>query len=211
MTLIVQGAILQGVLSAEPSFTIWSRLEPLPTNADLRPGLQARIADPLWLLGRQWQFGELQAEDAGSPIEVRVAGQAVALGRYAPGVLSTQSESRAQDCAASPLPLEVLVEREPVRATHARLAVEAGLQFLRYLVDEGATQHRARFLTSPAYALDETTVADPSANPDGAAWATLLSGRATLDGRKLAAAFRPLADENYVLAALPAELVIPAR
>jgi hypothetical protein len=211
MTLIVQGAILQGVFSAEPSFTIWSRLEPLPTNADLRPGLQARIADPLWLLGRQWQFGELQAEDAGSPIEVRVAGQAVALGRYAPGVLSTQSESRAQDCAASPLPLEVLVEREPVRATHARLAVEAGLQFLRYLVDEGVTQHRARFLTSPAYALDEIAVANPSANPDGDAWATLLSGRATLDGRKLAAAFRPLADENYVLAALPAEPVIPAR
>jgi hypothetical protein len=83
MTVVVQGAILPVVLSPHPSLTVWSRLEPLPTSADLRPGLQARIADPLWLLGRQWQFGELQAENGGSPVETRVRGEAVSLARFA--------------------------------------------------------------------------------------------------------------------------------
>lgn len=211
MPVIVQGAILPAVFSPDASLTVWSRLEPLPTNADLRPGLQARIADPLWLLGRQWQFGELQGEDAGSPIEVRVAGQAVPLARYLPGALSADAAARARDFAASPLPLEVLVEREPARANHARLAIEAGIQFLRYLTLEGvAPPQRSRFLTSPAYALNGITAPDSATHPEGAAWAALLAGRATLDGRKLAAAFRPLADENYVLSSLPPEPGIPA-
>ena len=30
--------------------------------------LAMRIADPLWMLGRQWQFGEFKGEDNGSPI-----------------------------------------------------------------------------------------------------------------------------------------------
>ena len=34
--------------------------------------LPARIADPLWMLARQWQSGEFQAEDAGTPLQVKV-------------------------------------------------------------------------------------------------------------------------------------------
>jgi hypothetical protein len=207
MTVIVQGAILPGVLSVEPSLTVWSRLEPLPTNADLRPGLQARIADPLWLLGRQWQFGELQAEDGGSPIETRVRGEAIRLGRVVPGPLDAEAATRARDYAATPLPLEVLVEREPVRATHARLAAEAGIQFLRCLSDEGAATQRVRFQAAARYALDQVVV-DRASSPDATAWAGLFSGRA-IDGRKLAAAFRPLANASYVLSSLPSDPVIP--
>ena len=210
MPLIVHGAILPAAFSPDASLTVWSRLEVLPTSADLRPGLQARIADPLWLLGRQWQSGELQAEDAGSPIEVRVAGQAIPLERFLPGGLTADAAARARDYAASPLPLEVLVEREPARANHARLALEAGLQFLRCLTEEGAARQRTRFLSSAAYALDDVAAPDPAADPQGAAWAVLLADRATLDGRKLAAAFRPLVDENYVLSSLPPEPRIPA-
>ena len=208
MPVIVQGAILPGVLSPEPSLTVWSRLEPLPTDADLRPGLQARIADPLWLLGRQWQFGELQAEDGGSPIETRVRGSATALARVAPGALDAQAASRAGDYAATPLPLEVLVEREAVRATHARLAAEAGMQFLRYLTDEGAAAQRPLFQTAAGYALDPVVV-DQASSPDATAWAALFAGRA-IDGRKLAAAFRPLADAQYVLSSLPPDPAIPS-
>ena len=56
------------VVRPDPSHTTWSRLEPLATNDDVTESLQARIADPLWMLARQWQFNELQGEDAGSPI-----------------------------------------------------------------------------------------------------------------------------------------------
>ena len=57
----------------DPSATTWSRLEPLPTSDDVSVGLQARIADPLWMLARQWQFNEFQGEDAGSPISADAA------------------------------------------------------------------------------------------------------------------------------------------
>ena len=51
------------------SITTWQRLEPIPRSNDLRLGLRAEIADPLWLLARQRQFGELRGEDAGSPVQ----------------------------------------------------------------------------------------------------------------------------------------------
>ena len=37
----------------------WERLEPSARDPELTPGLEARVHDPLWLLGRQWQLGEL--------------------------------------------------------------------------------------------------------------------------------------------------------
>ncbi|HEU0029481.1 MAG TPA: hypothetical protein VFQ53_02525 [Kofleriaceae bacterium] len=49
-----------------PSITYWNRLEPRPRDPDIRESLAARVRDPLWFLTRQWQLGELRAEDAGS-------------------------------------------------------------------------------------------------------------------------------------------------
>ena len=53
------------------SITSWMRLQPLSRNAEMKTSLQARIYDPLWLLARQWQLGEFQGEDNGSPIMAR--------------------------------------------------------------------------------------------------------------------------------------------
>jgi hypothetical protein len=50
-----------------PSITYWNRLEPRPTAPSIAETLSARLRDPLWLLSRQWQFGEFHGEDAGSP------------------------------------------------------------------------------------------------------------------------------------------------
>ena len=46
----------------------WTRLEPGIRTPDLQAGIEARTHDPLWMLARQWQFGEFRAEDAGTPI-----------------------------------------------------------------------------------------------------------------------------------------------
>ena len=59
-------------LAALPSAVTWSRLEPLALTSDLTAGLQALLGDPLWLIGRQWQFGELRGEDAGTPVSANV-------------------------------------------------------------------------------------------------------------------------------------------
>ncbi len=90
------------------------RLEADVRDDDLRRGLQARIADPLWLLGRQWQVGEFRGEDAGSPIRAALRLQ------IAPTIVEN----------AAGVPAEVAVEREPVAAGPGRLglAVDLGLR-----------------------------------------------------------------------------------
>ena len=70
-----------------PSITSWTRLEPRTRGAEMRAGLQARVHDPLWLLARQWQLGEFEGEDAGSPVEAHVAAECSPLTRYHPGPL----------------------------------------------------------------------------------------------------------------------------
>jgi hypothetical protein len=53
-----------------PDFIPQFRLENRSRDPDNKTGLEMRIADPLWMLGRQWQFGEFRGEDNGSPISV---------------------------------------------------------------------------------------------------------------------------------------------
>jgi hypothetical protein len=48
------------------------RLEPRPGPKPLERGFAAELADPLWLLGRQWQLGEHRGENAASPIALEL-------------------------------------------------------------------------------------------------------------------------------------------
>jgi hypothetical protein len=59
-------------LACEP-LRVWSRLEGRARQADFSRNLAAEIYDPLWMLARQWQFGEFKGEDTGSPITAKLA------------------------------------------------------------------------------------------------------------------------------------------
>ncbi|MGH9175428.1 MAG: hypothetical protein ACRD1H_13775, partial [Vicinamibacterales bacterium] len=48
----------------EPSITAYNRLEARARTEDFERSLRAEVRDPLWMLTRQWQMGELEAEDA---------------------------------------------------------------------------------------------------------------------------------------------------
>lgn len=52
------------------NFMTYTRLEPSPQESDLAAGFQAALHDPVWFLGRQWQMGEQQGENASSPVWV---------------------------------------------------------------------------------------------------------------------------------------------
>jgi hypothetical protein len=115
-----------------PSITTWIRLEPGARSEDESIGLEARIYDPLWLVGRQWQLGEFQGSDGGSPVVARLRAESALLTRYKPGLPQASAESRAYNGKTQPL--ETLVEREPARQPERLLlAVDAGLHFLRLL------------------------------------------------------------------------------
>jgi len=191
-----------------PTIITYQRLEPLPRSEDLSVALQAQIADPLWLLGRQWQFTEFLGEDAGSPISVKLQGESAPLSRYRPGQTpkSGNASQGAVDYQHLEAPLEVMVERESSRLTHPRLAAEAGEHLLRLLAAEGANGARAA-LREAGFGLEIADEAFPPGNPrltdpKGKAWQTLFAGRA-IDGRKIADALRPHANADGTLSGLP--------
>src|SRR4051794_8015223 len=132
-----------------PSVTTWTRLEPNPRAAAMAETLKARIYDPLWMLARQWQLGEFQGEDNGSPVTVSLQGEASQLTRFAPGSLANAPIPGDRFDPAT-IPLETLVERERVRPRpnvieKLHFAAEAGQQFLRMLAREsfGTLYHTA--------------------------------------------------------------------
>jgi hypothetical protein len=91
------------------SITTWNRLECDTVFDDpargVGLGLAAVVFDPLWLLARQIQMGELAGEDGGSLIHAEVTSAANPLES-----LTLAGQTRSFDQVA---PLEPVVEREP--------------------------------------------------------------------------------------------------
>jgi len=113
------------------SITTWTRLEPRSRRDSLERGLQAAVHDPLWLLARQWQLGEFNGEDAGSPVVARLQIESASVTKVAIG-----PEGRSRDFHGEAAPLDVVVEAEAVRGSDGgtlRERVEAGLDLLRRL------------------------------------------------------------------------------
>lgn len=123
------------------SYPIWIRLHPVSVDDTLVTSVQARLHDPLWLLGRQWQMGELRHDAGATPVEVRVEGTAAPLSRLRAGTrLDGDAPVVALDQTGAPL--EALVEREPVAEEGLdglRLRAEAGLHLQRLLRAAGLT------------------------------------------------------------------------
>jgi hypothetical protein len=68
-----------------PTVTVWNRLEGRPRSADFSRSLRAEVRDPLWMLSRQWQLGEFEADDAGSPVSTRLQLATTRVTSYQPG------------------------------------------------------------------------------------------------------------------------------
>lgn len=161
------------------------RIEPTTTNSDLQDGLQARIHDPLWMLARQWQFGEFEGEDVGSTVSAQVLADTTLLTRYRPGASSGSQPTSAY--AASKLPLETLVEGESVVAEgehNWRRSVETGQQLLRLLHTSGAGQSRAIWLSSGYLLAKPSDEQRRRLDRDSLQFLQVVGGR-TLDGIRL--------------------------
>jgi Bacterial Ig domain len=113
--------------------TSWTRLEPVPRDPTLMEGLQARVADPLWLLARQAAFGEFTGQDAASPVSVRLRARSSSLTRMRPARATGPGTLLPHDGG----PLEVLTEAEPEPGLHTAprplFAAQAGLHYFRLL------------------------------------------------------------------------------
>ena len=114
------------------------RLEPDSITGDPAPGSEARIADPAWMLGRQWQFGELIGEDAGTAVAVTVTSRALPVTAWAPLGAGDLADAQWRPWRGGAV-LEELVQHVPELGIGAglRQRAEAGLQLVELLEDAG--------------------------------------------------------------------------
>ncbi len=179
------------------SITSWMRLQPLSRNAEMKHSLQARIHDPLWLLARQWQLGEFQGEDNGSPIMARWRADAAKLSRYFSGAINANTIANVPRYDPS-MPLETLVERETIlpandQTAKLRFAAESGQQFLRMLdqmreAEAISRDYRDAFVRK--YPMSRLTPEQRATlDSDSLAFIDLMAARVP-DGRLLHTAFR---------------------
>jgi hypothetical protein len=170
----IAGALEQ---RAFPTVTTWNRLEGRPRTADFVRSMRAEVRDPLWMLARQWQLGEFEADDAGSPVQTRLHVESRRLTRYRPG------DAAATDFDDA-LPLEATVERRPL-ALGLDLRLAMGRRWLAMTAP--IHDYRAAFIARYAIALpDPDDPADAPICAHAEAWAAVaaVAGRA-MDGGAL--------------------------
>ena len=172
---------LAAICTTPPALT---RLEPQSVSGDPRHGAEARVADPLWLLGRQWQLGELLGEDAATPVSVRVVRRSLPITAWAPApdVGDTSAAIAAADWRPWPggATLDELVEHVPRAAAEngLRWRAETGTQLLEMLQEAGCADAAAAALEAHPLQLPN----DP-ADPTGALDPTAQRLFLALDGR----------------------------
>ncbi len=160
-----------------PAITAYNRLEGRPRTDDFTRSLRAEVRDALWFLTRQWQLGELEAEDAASPIDARLATRLAPFDRIS--LRGGPSEPYDET-----VPLEVSVEREdfpwtlPARIEAAELFLRRVPAGVRAAIDAAA---RSKF------ELDSDP--DWPREPD-AAGLYRIAGSRGFDGAKLLASHR---------------------
>lgn len=173
------------------------RIEPHAQTTDLSTGLAAEVADPLWMLLRQWQLGELTGDDAGSPVAVDLAASWSPFTRFrADGSTAPGAEPAPVvhlDPAGPTHPLETRVEREflldPTAASWTA-RVETGRALRRLLVAADLKTVADRL--AEEYPFEAAGPPDELLHPDDRRYRRLLAptggaaGRApTLDGVKV--------------------------
>lgn len=169
-----------------PTTVLWNRLEGRPRRKDFARALKAEVRDPLWMITRQWQFGEYIAEDAGSPIGAKIAWKTDMAAEFHPpgGGAKTYDPN---------LPLEAVVEALPVplelagRLHNADLRLALGRRW-KQLLDAnghgalaGAFKNRYKFV-----APDPAVKADFPITAHAAAWQTIAAvAERAIDGGAL--------------------------
>ena len=110
MPIVRNDIIVQLAERAFPSITRWHRVEGIPRTHDFARALRAEVRDPLWMLTRQWQMGELRGDDAGSPVFAKLHLGVTKLTTYQPA-------DRPEQSFDDQTPLEARVEQRPIPFT----------------------------------------------------------------------------------------------
>lgn len=120
-------------MAEKNALLLWERLLPSPDSQDVADALRCEIRDPLWLLARQWQLGEFQAEDAGMAASAHVIARTTTPQRFSPNgqpAFSLPKDQPLDALVESILPEFDLVLRMETGRKWRQILVKAGKQSL---------------------------------------------------------------------------------
>jgi hypothetical protein len=112
----------------QPTVVGYNRLEGIPRSTDYGRSLRAEVHDALWMLTRQWQMGEFDAEDTGSAIKTRILADHRAMTQF------KGNNNMLGPLQSLAIPLEMAIEREK-QLTDLTLRIESGKLFKDILVN----------------------------------------------------------------------------
>ncbi len=92
---------------AIPMTLAWSRLEGRPRTNNFDRALKAEVRDALWMLTKQWQMGEFEGEDAGSPVVAKLCTSTSEVNKY-------QAHTNTVQKFDKDVPFEAKVEQRPL-------------------------------------------------------------------------------------------------
>lgn len=113
-------------ITAAKAFPItyaYSRLEGRPRRDNFERALKAELRDALWMLSKQWQMGEFEGDDAGSPVTMKMRSTTALIDKYRPGEAAPLPFDRS-------VPFEALVERRPLPLATRELEISLDLRLV---------------------------------------------------------------------------------
>lgn len=158
-----------------PSITRWNRLEGRPRTHDFERAMRAEVRDALWMISRQWQMGEFQGDDAGSPILARACVDTMSINRFqaGSGLIETFGIAEPLEAKAERLPLPLRADKQYM-SLDLRLLV--GRRWLKLLETNAKTSklskdYRASYIHQYGVKLpDHNTEADAMICAHSEAW-----------------------------------------
>lgn len=119
-------------LGKYPDYAPQFRMVGRARRTDNTDALAMRIADPLWMLGRQWQFGEFKGEDNGSPINVNIHYRKTKVQQYSADGINKKNIDN--------FPPEAIVEATTVPVLDLKSKVRIGQQYERFIKQHTSAQ-----------------------------------------------------------------------
>lgn len=112
----------------------WARVEARPRTNDFVRSLSAEMRDPLWMLTRQWQWGEFKGEDTGTAVFSEISVQNSPVTRLSkgggPNVLTDEASFSS---GGGSVPMEARVEELTVPLDY-QTAVKLGQRWKKMLI-----------------------------------------------------------------------------
>jgi len=146
--------------------------------------MRAEVRDALWMLTKQWQMGEFQADDAGSPVFAKIHITSSELSDY-------QAAQHAEQTYEKNVPMEVKAEQKkiPFHRNNHKISIDIRLQMGRYwlaLIKSKGLTYEADFIKAYPFDLPALSRSEDNIYAHPEVWKTYsaISGRC-LDGYAL--------------------------